>query len=276
LKYTKTLWRCKPEDADSIVGLLSEFPFDTFMETDEGLEAYIPSADFQDPQTLLEIQQLAETHKLVFEAEEMPDVNWNQEWESYFEPVLVDDFCQVRATFHQPQTGFKYDLLINPQMSFGTGHHQTTYLCIKALEKIDLANKSVFDYGCGTGILAILTALMGAKSISGIDIDEWAINNSVENAELNKVKWDLIKQAKLEDAQPQPYDLILANINRNVLLDSAKALATFAHKNTYLITSGYLSQDAKSIELGFEAVGFKLRERLERENWVMQVFEFIK
>jgi ribosomal protein L11 methyltransferase len=276
LKYTKTLWRCKPEDADSIVGLLSEFPFDTFMETDEGLEAYIPSADFQDPQTLLEIQQLAETHKLVFEAEEMPDVNWNQEWESYFEPVLVDDFCQVRATFHQPQTGFKYDLLINPQMSFGTGHHQTTYLCIKALEKIDLANKSVFDYGCGTGILAILTALMGAKSISGIDIDEWAINNSVENAELNKVKWDLIKQAKLEDAQPQPYDLILANINRNVLLDSAKALAAFAHKNTYLITSGYLSQDAKSIELGFEAVGFKLRERLERENWVMQVFEFIK
>jgi ribosomal protein L11 methyltransferase len=246
------------------------------METDEGLEAYIPSADFQDPQTLLEIQQLAETHKLVFEAEEMPDVNWNQEWESYFEPVLVDDFCQVRATFHQPQTGFKYDLLINPQMSFGTGHHQTTYLCIKALEKIDLANKSVFDYGCGTGILAILTALMGAKSISGIDIDEWAINNSVENAELNKVKWDLIKQAKLEDAQPQPYDLILANINRNVLLDSAKALAAFAHKNTYLITSGYLSQDAKSIELGFEAVGFKLRERLERENWVMQVFEFIK
>lgn len=246
------------------------------METDEGLEAYIPSADYQDPQTLLEIQQLAETHKLVFEAEEMPDVNWNQEWESYFEPVLVDDFCQVRATFHQPQTGFKYDLLINPQMSFGTGHHQTTYLCIKALEKIDLANKSVFDYGCGTGILAILTALMGAKSISGIDIDEWAINNSVENAELNKVKWDLIKQAKLEDVQPKPYDLILANINRNVLLDSAKALAAFAHKNTYLITSGYLSQDAKSIELGFEAVGFKLRERLERENWVMQVFYFIK
>ena len=246
------------------------------METDEGLEAYIPSADYQDPQTLSEIQELAQTHKLVFKAEEMPDVNWNQEWESYFEPVLVDDFCQVRATFHQPQTGFKYDLLINPQMSFGTGHHQTTYLCIKALKQLDLANKSVFDYGCGTGILAILTALMGAKSISGIDIDEWAINNSVENAELNNVKWDLIKQAKLEEVKPKPYDLILANINRNVLLDSAKALATFAHQNTYLITSGYLSQDAKSIELGFEAVGFKLRERLELENWVMQAFEYIK
>ena len=201
---------------DIITALLGELPFESFVTTEKGLDAFIKEEDFTND-LLNDLPELDFTFS--FTTEKIQQQNWNAQWESNFNPVLVEDKCIIRASFHEaPQSGIM-DIIIDPKMSFGTGHHDTTWLMSRELFALDLKNKSVLDMGCGTGVLAIIAKKLGANSVSGIDIDEWSIENSRENAQVNHCPEILFEKGNASLLTDKKYDIILANINRNVLLN---------------------------------------------------------
>ena len=202
---------------DILTALLGELPFESFVSNEKGLDAFIKEEDFNDD-LLNDLPELDFTYS--FTIEKIQQQNWNAQWESNFNPVLVEDKCIIRASFHEaPQSGIM-DIIIDPKMSFGTGHHDTTWLMSRELFVLDLKNKSVLDMGCGTGVLAIIAKKLGANTVSGIDIDEWSIENSRENAQVNNCTEILFEKGNASLLSNKKYDIILANINRNVLLNN--------------------------------------------------------
>lgn len=272
MDYYKYEFQANSEVAEILIALLGQHPFDTFQEIESGLEAYIPSEAHT-----LGVEKYIKTLKtqfaLKFERTFIPAQNWNAVWESNFQPIVVEDFCVIRADFHAPVKNVSHELIIQPKMAFGTGHHETTYLMIQQMRDMDFAGKSVFDYGCGTGILAILASKLGANSIDAIDIDEWAYENTLENAEKNQVHNIHSEQGTLETFQLKNYDLILANITFNVISSSLEALAEALPTSGLLLTSGYFVEDVSQLEQLANKYALRNIRQMRKEDWMCVLFQ---
>ncbi len=231
-----------PAQSDVLIAQLSEIGFDGFEEEEKSLKAFIPTNDFIEAA----VKEIAASHSLSFTQLTIEETNWNAVWESNFQPVVVDDFVGIRADFHEPITGVEQEIVITPKMSFGTGHHATTFMMIQQMREIDFTNKSVFDFGTGTGILAILAEKLGAAKIFAVDYDEWSIENAEENLKKNNCSKFELKKAD-HAAGVEQYDIILANINKNVILDNFSSLVKQLAPNGILLLSGLLETDEMEI-----------------------------
>ena len=254
-----------------LVAELGDAGFESFVETEEGVSAYIQKEDWNEA-ILEDIQILNSSEfEIAYSFSEIEQVNWNEEWEKNFNPITVDGLCTVRAPFHEkPNT--KFDIIIEPKMSFGTGHHETTHMMIQHLLKTDLNNKSVLDMGCGTGVLAILAEKKGAKPIDAIDYDNWCYLNSLENVERNHCSHITVIEGDASALTGRRYDVIIANINRNILLNDMHAYVSSLNKNGILFLSGFYNDDIPAIHCECEKHKLKFEEKLERNNWVALKF----
>ena len=269
--YYKYIIRIENEMHDIILAFLSKLDFDTFEETKQGINAYLPEA-LSDPSVEERLQELQQQFGFQWTKEWIPYQNWNKEWESNFQPILVDQFCGIRANFHAPMTEVKYEILIHPKMAFGTGHHDTTYSVIQMMRDLNFIKMKVLDYGCGTGILAILANKMGATMIDAVDIELPAYENTLENAQINNTHNIQVYHGTLDNVLDSAYDIILANINRNVILSSLPALYKKLKLGGVLLTSGILFEDASLVQKTAEKIGFTTDDRLNRGDWVSYKF----
>lgn len=255
------------EAAEIAIAQLSEIDFYAFETEGNFLFAYIREADFN-PQRLEE--QLPSG--TVYQTQVIADQNWNQQWENGFQPVKINDFVAIRAGFHQPVTDVKYEVIITPKMSFGTGHHATTFLMIELMESINFENKTIIDFGAGTGVLAILAEKMGASDIFAIDNDEWSIKNLSENIKANDCTNIICLQQS--DLKNLPLaDIIFANINLNVLVAHSSMISSLLRANGTFLCSGFLQQDEPKIISEFENKKLVKKETRERNGWSAIRFE---
>ncbi len=263
-KYTISGW--KPGYKDIVMAYLSQLPFEAFEEEDESIKAYAPEKN--DVEQLTNgLKKIQRDFPFEFALENLPAKNWNAVWESNFDPIQVGDFCYIRAPFHGANPDVQLNIIINPKMAFGTGHHATTYMMVAMMEHQSVAGQKVLDYGCGTGILAIVAKKLGAQSVEAFDIDNWAIENTIENAALNQVEDLEVRQSNLEEWTPGAYDLILANINRNVILSSLSTLYAKLNKGGELLISGILHEDNDLVKQEAELNGFQHLQSLLKEEW---------
>lgn len=279
LGYTFTITPRDPA-TEILIAELGYAGFESFTETSHGVIAYIqkeeafPYGEALDFEKLLTTIQILNSNefKITYTAEEIEQVNWNEEWEKNFEPIEVDGKCAVRAPFHE-KTGVEFDIVIEPKMSFGTGHHETTYMMIKHLLKLDLKDKKTLDMGCGTGVLAILAEMRGAHPIDAIDIDNWCYLNSIENAERNSCKHITVYEGDASLLHTKNYDFIIANINRNILLQDIPAYAKILTDGGTLLLSGFYTEDIPLISEKCNEHGLYFVSNYERNNWVACRFE---
>lgn len=250
-----------------LVAELGQKAFESFIETDFGVSAFVQKALWDE--TILEDIYIltSDEFKISYTVEEIEQVNWNEEWEKNFEPIEVDGKCHVRAPFH-PKTKAPFDIVIEPKMSFGTGHHETTHMMIQHLLETEVANKKTLDMGCGTAILAILAEMKGAKPIDAIDIDEWCYLNSIENAARNNCHEISVFEGDASLLEGRKYDLIIANINRNILLNDLAIYVSCLNEKGLLFLSGFYREDIPAIDACCVELGLKLEKTLERNNWV--------
>ncbi len=267
MDYFKFEISTSPDLNDILIALLSDLPFDTFEETDQGFNAYMPAREDTYP-VVERLEGLRGRFKFDFKKELIPGQNWNVLWESNFHPVVVGDFCGIRASFHPPMQGLRFELVINPKMAFGTGHHETTWMVLDLLQHLDLQGKKVLDYGCGTGVLGILASKLGARHVDAVDIEEESFLNTKENCQINGVENLEVFQGTLESVPAGRYDLILANINRNVILDSLASLSQKLKPQAALIVSGFVKEDENLMENALLANGFALLRTNHKNNWL--------
>ncbi|MFY0713026.1 50S ribosomal protein L11 methyltransferase [Seonamhaeicola sp. NFXS20] len=241
--------------------------FESFVETETGVTAYIQKEEWHE-NILDNIQILnSDEFEITYTYSEIEQTNWNAEWEKNFNPIVVDDICTVRAPFHE-KFNTEYDIVIEPKMSFGTGHHETTHMMIQHILKADVKGKTVLDMGCGTGVLAILAELKGAKSIDAIDIDNWCYLNSLENVERNNCKQISVLEGDATLLKGKTYDVIIANINRNILLKDMQAYTASLNKGGTLLLSGFYNDDIPVIDAEVSKYNLKIDQVIERNNWV--------
>ena len=278
MKYfevTFTTQPCNETVNDIVSALAGEIGFESFVEWEEGVQAYIQQSLF-DEEALAQMVAnfpLPDT-QITYTIQEAEDKDWNEEWEkNFFQPIVIGDRCCIHSTFHQDTPKTEYEILINPQMAFGTGHHETTSSIICELLDADLKDKTVLDMGCGTSILAILASMRGAKALTAIDIDDWCVNNSRDNIELNGINNITVE---LGDANllkgREPFDVIIANINRNILLDDMAQYAACMHKGSELYMSGFYVQDIPAIQEKAESLGMTFVHHREKNNWAAVKF----
>nr|WP_321410636.1 50S ribosomal protein L11 methyltransferase [uncultured Carboxylicivirga sp.] len=271
MEYTKVAVTLTPVNeiaSDLLMAQMGELGFESFSETEYGFDAFIPSKDYNSS-LLKSIHNPLEGIKLSFKDEVMPDINWNEEWEkNYFQPIVIANKCVVRSPFHILEGNYKYEILIEPKMSFGTGHHSTTSQMLQFILETDVKGKSVLDMGCGTGILGMLCSMKKASSIVGIDIDEWAYNNAIENLSLNKIKNMTIEIGGADRLANRSFDIILANINRNILLEDIKYYQASLIKGGQLLLSGFYQEDLDIINQECEKYKLKYISHKNENNWV--------
>jgi len=253
--------------AEIIMAYLSELGFESFSETEEGLLAYIPSTDF-DPAIFNEAQLWPEGVDVEYNWAVIPEQNWNAVWEENFEPVTLAGRCHIRAPFHPAMPGIDYEIVIEPKMSFGTAHHETTALMIEYLLDENLKGLSVLDMGSGTGVLAILATMRGASPVMAIDNDDWAYRNALENIEKNKTPDIGVYLGDAAMLKGKKFDFIIANINRNILLNDMEAYCNSLNNGGTLLMSGFYRDDMEAITASAESFGLKYRDHKERNNWV--------
>ena len=264
MAYKKINFKC--DDRDVIIAFLESIPFNGFQETEDGFIGFIADEAYTAEHQLL-IKDLQQSHSLSYTLDEIQNENWNQKWESSFQPVVIDNFCAVRADFHEAIPGIEHDIIINPKMAFGTGHHATTSAVMTLMRDMDFKDKQVFDYGCGTGILAILAEKLGAKNIFCIDIEEEAYLNTLENMEENQCHKMVVQKGDIS-LLTERYDLILANINRNVILDSIPTLFQHLNKDGKLVISGFLTEDKVIVCQKLKEHGFIEKQIKEINGWL--------
>ena len=255
---------------DILIAELSEIEFESFMDHENGFSAYVQADLFNQAafENIIAIQE----KKVNYEIKTIAPQNWNAAWEAQFDPILIGDNCVIRAPFHPAFTDGRIELIIEPKMSFGTGHHATTRMMCEALFEMEMQNKKVLDMGCGTGILGILSAKLGAKSVIGIDIETWAIENTIENAERNNVTMSAFVGVA-DDIPIGPFDIILANINRNILVNDGESYVNVLVPNGILAVSGFLETDEVIIVSHFKAQGLIPISVKKEENWRCIVFQ---
>ena len=258
--------------AEILMAELAEVGFDSFEDTPTGIKAYIPKNSWNE-QILQDIYLLSNPEFTIsYQITEIEQVNWNEEWEKNFSPIVVEDLCTVRANFH-PVPNTRYDIVITPKMSFGTGHHETTYMMLQQLLPLSLEGAKVLDMGCGTGILAIMAALRGAHDITAIDIDPWCVENATENVQQNNCSFITIKEGDVSLIIGEQYNLILANINRNILLSDIPAYAQTLLPQGLLLVSGFYEEDLPAIKEKCQEVGLTYLSHIERNSWVSAKFQ---
>jgi ribosomal protein L11 methyltransferase len=260
-----------PDFAEILVAELAEIGFDSFLDKEDGLLAYIPEELLEEQALKLLMEKYAEKVPLHYSLSKVVRQNWNKEWESNFHPIEVEGKVYIRATFHDPAPeSFMHEILIVPKMSFGTGHHETTAQMIALQLDIDHKGKSVLDVGTGTGILAIMAKQLGAAAVHSFDIDEWSVENGKENYSLNGVPEISIVQGTIQNEIDKAYDIVLANINRNILLEEIPLYAKFS--SDYLLVSGFYEHDIVDIEAVAVANGFKKIKQISKNKWAAVVF----
>ena len=258
--------------AEILMAELAEVGFDSFVDTPTGIKAYIPK-DSWNEQILQDIYLLSNPEFTIsYQITEIEQVNWNEEWEKNFSPIVVEDLCTIRANFH-PVPNTRYDIVITPKMSFGTGHHETTYMMLQQLLPLSLEGTKVLDMGCGTGILAIMAALRGARDITAIDIDPWCVENATENVQQNDCSFITIKEGDVSLIAGEQYNLILANINRNILLSDIPAYTQALLAQGLLLVSGFYEEDLPAIKEKCQEVGLTYLSHIERNRWVSAKFQ---
>ena len=266
--HTRLKVICDPAYAEVLMAELTRANFETFLENENGFEAYVEREEY-DKSLVSEIRKKYKSvTPLEFSFSQIAKRNWNEEWEKSFSPIVVDERCLIRASFHEADKRYPYEIIITPKMSFGTGHHQTTWLMVKNMLRIDHLHKRVMDAGCGTGILSILASKLGAKEIEAFDIDDWSVENGNENISINQRTNIRIQQGKISEVELNgKFDIILANINKNILLDELNTYASFLNPGGLILLSGFLTLDIP--DLLAKASVYNLREisRDERETW---------
>ncbi|MBL0013498.1 MAG: 50S ribosomal protein L11 methyltransferase [Flavobacterium sp.] len=253
--------------SEILIAELGELPFESFVESEFGVTAYIQKQLWTE--SILEDVFVLNSPQFTisYTIEEIDQVNWNEEWEKNFDPIDVDGKCHVRAPFH-PKTNAEFDIIIEPKMSFGTGHHETTHMMIQHLLDMDVRNMKTLDMGCGTAILAILAEMKGAQPIDAIDIDNWCYLNSIENAERNNCQQITVYEGDATLLVDQKYDLIIANINRNILLNDMQRYVDCMNPNGGLLLSGFYEEDIPFIDASCTDKGLTFVKKLQRNNWV--------
>lgn len=260
---------------DLLASYLGEIGFESFEEIGDGLLAYIDDQLFNEESIKQLLKNFHYANDIHYEFSEIKQVNWNEEWEkNFFEPIIIGDECLIHSTFHKNLPTVKYDIIIDPKMAFGTGHHETTSLMIAEILKMNLEGKSVLDMGCGTAVLAILAAMRGAKPVMAIDIDTWCVENSIENIEKNGVGWINVQLGDAALLENQHYDIIIANINRNILLADIKKYSACLNQGGALYMSGFYTEDIPLIEKEANNHHLILKGYKEKNNWV--VIETVK
>ena len=254
------------EKQEILTSLLAEVNFESFVETEDELLAYIQAHNY----VREKVKQLCNQFEVKFTEKQIPDQNWNAEWEKNFEPVLIAEKCYIRAPFHAPRPDYPFEIIIEPKMSFGTAHHETTALMIEVMMQMDFMGKKVLDMGCGTGILAILAYKMGAAEVEAIDNDPWAYNNAMENMEKNHVTAMTVKMGDV-DAAGSGYDILLANINRNVLISHLPEYSKCIKKGE-LLMSGFYEEDLAMIRQAAELNAFIFDRHITKNRWVAARF----
>ncbi len=266
--YTCLKVTCDPAYVEILMAEVAQAGFDSFMETESGFEAYVELEKF-DEATLTAIrEQYALPAQLTISYERLEKQNWNEAWEKSYEPINVEGQCLIRASFHDPDPSIPFEVVITPKMSFGTGHHQTTYLMVKNQLGIDHVNKRVMDAGCGTAILSIVASLRGAAGVEAFDIDEWSIINGSENADVNNCRNIRIRQGRIEELNLEgQFDIILANINKNVLMAEARIYQRYLVQGGLMLLSGFYTSDISDLLNELSPYGLSEERRDERETW---------
>lgn len=270
--YYKYILDIEEEFSELLMAHLSQLPFEAFEEKEGSIEAWL-SEDHDRDQMNLDLMDLKERIPINWEVEKVLPQNWNALWEASHQAISIEDFCQVRADFHKKAAGMTYDIIINPKMAFGTAHHETTYMMILQMREIAMAEKSVLDLGCGTGVLAILAAKMGAQDILAVDVDKYSHENTLENLEVNglvdqvKTQW-----ATLKHVDHPPFDIILANINRKVILDSLPALHKQLKQGGKLLVSGILNSDKQLVIEQASLNNFTVDHIESKNGWICVLF----
>jgi ribosomal protein L11 methyltransferase len=273
MDYIEVTLTATPENAEMLIAELGELGYDTFQETEEGFQAYVTEELFSDDALQEVLERYSFAGEFPYEVKTIPKQNWNEEWEKNFEPLLISDKVSVRADFHPKPAGVEYDVVITPKMSFGTGHHETTTLMIENQLTLSHVGKRVLDMGCGTGILAILAEQLGANKVLAVDIEDWTVENAQENAARNGCK---TLEVRLGDvgvlAGEAPFDLVLANINRNVLLEDIPVYSELLLPQCPLVLSGFYTQDLPVLQEKAAAHGLTLVSQRSKNNWVSAIF----
>ncbi len=258
---------------DVLVAQLAEIGFDSFVETGTGTEAFIQVNSFMEADFEFVLDSFQDDFSFSTKKELIKSQNWNEEWEkNYFKPLVINNECVIRAPFHTDFPKAKYEIIIEPNMAFGTGNHETTSMMVETILENNMENKNVLDMGCGTGILGILASMKGAKKVTAIDIDEWSFNGSNENAALNNIKNMLVKQGDAGLLGNEKYDIIFANIHKNVLLSDMEAYCNVLNSNGLLVMSGFYTEDIPEIKTKAENLGLKDSGFKTKNNWVAYAF----
>jgi ribosomal protein L11 methyltransferase len=269
LNYIVYNFKVSPKEpaTEILIAQLGLAGFESFVENEDGVSAYIQESDWNS--AILENIQILNSGEFMisYKEEVIQQTNWNREWEKNFNPIQVAGLVSIRAPFHS-NPNLKFDIIIEPKMSFGTGHHETTHMMIQHLLSLDLTNKKVLDMGCGTGILAIFAEMKGAENIDAIDIDNWCYQNSLENVERNNCKRITVFKGGASLLFNKKYDIVVANINRNILLQDMNAYIDCLSPDGILLLSGFYYEDIPMIDAVVSTYGLKMDHIIERNNWV--------
>jgi ribosomal protein L11 methyltransferase len=266
--------RQEPMQTEILIAQLGELGFDSFVENPNELKAYIPTEKFSEKDAFSFLDTVPNVD--LFTYEKIKEQNWNAVWESSYEPVRFGDFCNIRAPFHEPISDVKFDLIIEPKMSFGTAHHETTSLMIEWLKTEPVEGKRVLDMGCGTGILAILAKKLGAKFVEAIDNDEWAFENTKENILRNETPEIVVKLGDAESLNDKKFDLVIANINRNILIRDLSNYVQTMSKDAVILLSGFYKSDLDAVSEACISNGLQYVSHLENNHWVAAKFVKLK
>jgi len=257
------------EQIEILIALLTDIGFEGFEEKENILKAFIKEVEFKKST----VNNIAVSNNLSYSLTTIEPQNWNEQWESSFEPVVVNDFVAIRAGFHKRVKNVQHEIIITPKMSFGTGHHATTYLMIEQMRELNFINKTVLDFGTGTGVLAILAEKMGAKSVTAIDNDDWSIENAKENIEVNNSKNILIQRADSIFSNKQ-YDIILANINLNVIIQNMPLIAKACKAGAQILLSGFLKTDVPTIQESLKVNRIIYNLSTRQKDWIIIKAEY--
>ncbi len=279
ISYLQVDVDCEPHCVELLIAEMSNLGYDSFWEKENnGFAAYIDSNEFKTSilDDLIARYFEINTKKIAYQVSKMEQKNWNQEWERNFEPIIIDNQCFVRATFHAPHPNIPFEIIIDPKMSFGTGHHATTSMMLRHILKNTFIGKSAMDVGCGTGILSIAASKLGANQVIGFDIEDWTVENAKENKLLNNIKSDIqFFECTIQSVpiNTQTFDYIFANINRNVLLEELKWYVNYMNENSKLIISGFYNEDQELIDAEATKIGLEKTEKLIDTNWCSIVYK---
>jgi ribosomal protein L11 methyltransferase len=275
MNYIELKLTVNQEFADIFVAELGEIGFDTFTDEADGINAYCTEELFLEESVKEIIERYAEMTEVSYTLQKMEKQNWNAEWERNYDPIAVHKQVRVRASFHEPDSSFEHEIVIDPKMSFGTGHHETTWMVLHLQHQLKAEHKNakVLDVGSGTGILAIYASKLGASEISAFDIEEWATENARENVMVNACENISVRQGTIEDEPAKMYDIILANINRNILMRDIPKYTTFMKPNAFLVVSGFYEKDIEDIQEVAQENRLSFIQQEKRNDWTAVIFQ---